>query len=536
MLDNRIFIGDSATISASLEDDNGEPLSLSSVDWECLRPDGSSLIVPSLPIGPPSGTCYMLSADDEGFLAWSTLQWDGKAWNLISSPSNTLSPDKEEATLIIPGTAIDQDGLYRGRAKCNLPDGTTRSVLVNFESYDPFESSLPVEIPVTQYFTNQFITSVLSISDTQGKITGIDIGASVTLTDPILGNFTAPDPASTESVAITAIAGSSTFATDSYEYLISYRCKIGTDGNFLEGYAGLPHTISLDTSHEGQIVFSTTIDPSLSRVIYRRIAGATLWDVVAVVDNTAQTWTDSGTEIGSYPPAGWYGTTEFAITFYAENIGAYNVGAVVQFTVDGPNGRSFTAQRSLTSQTMVYDPLILNQPANTVPTRIVDHAWLKLEDLFDSELGGPWLTDETVKSFNKDKLALLLPDALYLVNNEFQPITDFTEENWPEDHIPLAAQALMVEGIYHLIRSYVEQPLPSGGTLNWYDRRDYITRWQSVLTVEEKKLMNLADKFKLQYTGFGSTSMIVGGYATPITRLSRFWRTRYPRYIGPWGF
>jgi hypothetical protein len=140
------------------------------------------------------------------------------------------------------------------------------------------------------------------------------------------------------------------------------------------------------------------------------------------------------------------------------------------------------------------------------------------------------------RAFNKDKLALLLPDALYLVNNEYQPITNFTEENWPEEHIPLASQALMVEGIYHLIRSYVEQPLPSGGTLNWYDRRDYVTRWQSVLQKEEDKLMHLADKFKLAFTGFGATSMIVGGYATPITRMSRFWRTRYPRYIGPWGF
>lgn len=539
MLDNRVFVGDSATLSATLEGESGESLTLSSVDWEILRPDGSALVVSKLPSGIPTGATYILSAADQGFPPWDTVQWDGMQWNIVSGTSNQLSADNEEGILVIPGAAIDQVGLYRGRAKCNLPDGTTRSVLLNFEAYDPFESELPVEIPVTQYFSNQFITSVLTIKDTQAYITGIDIGASVTLNGPSpipSGGVTAPDPASTESITVSAISGVSSFATGDYEYLIAYRAAIGTDGNFLEGYAGLPHTVSLDSAHQAQLNFTSTIDAGLQRVIYRRLVGSSAWSVVAIIDNTAGTSTDNGAAVGSYPPAAWYGSTDFNVTFYAESAGSYQVGAVVQFTVDGPNDRTFTAQRTLTSSTAVYDPIILNQPANTVPTRIVDHAWMKLEDLFDSELGGPWLTDETLKSFNKDKLALFLPDAIYLVNNEFQPITTFTEENWPEAHIPLAAQALMVEGIYHLIRSYVEQPLPSGGTLNWYDRRDYITRWQSVLQKEEQKLMQLADKFKLQFTGFGATSMIVGGYATPITRLSRFWRTRYPRYIGPWGF
>lgn len=190
----------------------------------------------------------------------------------------------------------------------------------------------------------------------------------------------------------------------------------------------------------------------------------------------------------------------------------------------------------------IIDPLAENSPEGlTTADLIIDHAWMKLEDLFDSEdsesgLGGPWLRDKTFKVFNRDKLARFLPDALYLINNEFQPVTDFDEVNWPVAHVPLASQALMLEGIYHLIRSYVEQPMPAGGQIAYFDRRDYMARWQSVLQSENDKLMKLMDVFKLQYTGFGSTSILVGGYATPITRLSRFWRTRYPRYIGPWGF
>lgn len=181
----------------------------------------------------------------------------------------------------------------------------------------------------------------------------------------------------------------------------------------------------------------------------------------------------------------------------------------------------------------VIDPMETLSP--TIPGQIIDHAWLKLEDLFDSELGGPWLRDKTVQSFNKDKMAALLMDALYVINNEYQPVTDFTQDDWPAGDIPLAAQALLIESIYHLIRSYVEQPTPQGSEMSWFDRRDYFTRWQSVLTVEEAKFFRLLDIFKLQFTGFGSTSMLIGGHSSPITRLSKMWRTRYPRWIGPWG-
>lgn len=535
MLENRIFVGDSASISASLEDETGEPTLLISATWEFLRPDGSPLIVDTLPSGVPSGSVYVLSSAYGDFSAWTTVQWDGKQWNSITGTYNVMNETQTEAILVIPGAAISQDGLYKGRAKFTLSDGQIRSSLVNFEAYDPFETSMPVELPVSQYFTNQFITTVLSISDSQAFVSGIDVGASVGLNAPGI-NVVVPDPGSTESPSFSTVSTSSDFESGDYEYLIAYRVAIGTDGNYIEGYAGIPNIVTLDDTLSTQIIFDTDLDSSLSRVIYRRSSGSPDWFVVIVLDNTAQTFVDEGFYAGSYPPSAWYGSSDLNITFYAEKSGLYRVGTVAQFTVDGPQGRTFTAQRSISTSTQVFDPAIIFSPANTVPIRIIDHSWMKLEDLFDSELGGPWLTDETIKTFNKDKLALLLPDAIYRINNEFQPITTFNEENWPEEHIPLAAQSLMVEGIYHLIRSYVEQPLPSGGQLNWYDRRDYITRWQSVLTKEEEKLMHLADKFKLQFTGFGSTSMIVGGYATPITRLSKFWRTRYPRYIGPWGF
>lgn len=190
--------------------------------------------------------------------------------------------------------------------------------------------------------------------------------------------------------------------------------------------------------------------------------------------------------------------------------------------------------KSLLRTTEVIDAL--SDPVGTSQyDRAVDHAMIKLEDLFDAELGGPWVSDKTFKNFNRDKLGLLLPDALYTVNNEYQPVTSFSIDDFPPEHLPLLSQALLVEAIYHLARSYVEQPMPAGGQIGYFDRRDYLARWQTVLTVEEQKFVRLLDLFKQYYLGFGTTSMLLGGYSTPVTRLSKNWRTRYPRWIGPWG-
>jgi hypothetical protein len=191
-----------------------------------------------------------------------------------------------------------------------------------------------------------------------------------------------------------------------------------------------------------------------------------------------------------------------------------------------------TTHKSYASNFEVVDPLVVL--ASSGIDTAVDHTMVKLEDLFDSDLGGPWLKDETKKAFDRRKLVALLPDALYMINNGYQPTTSFDETNFPTNHYPLVSQALLVEVIFHLIRSYTEQPLPSGGNISWFDRRDYMQRWQSVLEKEAERLTQYIDIFKMEYTGFGATAVLVGGYATPITRMSRYWRMRNPKYIGPW--
>jgi hypothetical protein len=249
----------------------------------------------------------------------------------------------------------------------------------------------------------------------------------------------------------------------------------------------------------------------------------------------------------SYPPftvlqydgTTWNEVTPAAVSILLDNEATLSIPSACT-SLEGPYrglARFTLEDGSIQSQPMpvfeVVDPLAVPDAATGIDIP-VERAWMKLEDLFDSELGGPWLSDKTFAHFDQNKLKRLLPDALYLINNGIQPTTSFDDLNFPSAHYPLVTQALLIEGIYHLIRSYVEQPLPAGSNISYFDRRDYLARWQSVLEKEENKFTQLVDIFKLEYTGFGATSILVGGYGTPLTRMSRYWRMRLPRWIGPW--
>ncbi len=192
-------------------------------------------------------------------------------------------------------------------------------------------------------------------------------------------------------------------------------------------------------------------------------------------------------------------------------------------------------KRSSVQKFEVIDPLEVTGEANTPVDKIVDRAWLKLEDLFDAELGGPHVRDRTLVGFDREKMKRFLPDALYNINNYYQPASGFAEENFPyETHGPLLSQGLLLETMYHLVRSYVEQPVPAGGaTPGYFDRRDYMNRWQAVLTAEETRFNVWLDLFKRDQMNFGSSSILVGGYANYTSRYPRYMRGRFP-YMYRW--
>jgi hypothetical protein len=156
----------------------------------------------------------------------------------------------------------------------------------------------------------------------------------------------------------------------------------------------------------------------------------------------------------------------------------------------------------------------------------VDLTWRKLEDCFDSEIGGPWLRDMTLARFDKSKIKVLLPDALLDINFQ-QPITGFTEDSFPLDNGggALLSQSLLVVTIRHLMRSYAEQPDTNNSPVAFLDRRRYQETWGKMLEVEEAQYRRVLALWKRQYFGLGKSKLLV---ATKAGRLIPApMRTRY---------
>lgn len=204
--------------------------------------------------------------------------------------------------------------------------------------------------------------------------------------------------------------------------------------------------------------------------------------------------------------------------------------AVCQFSLEGGEKRS---ERRVFN---VEDPF-KNAPTTAHET-IAEAVWLRLSDLFDSTEGGPWLRDVTESYFDKRKISQLIDDALFDIN--YQPpqtnitILDFTqvwelagEGSQPDPDQSVLVQGALISVIRHLIRSYVEQPLPQGAQIVYEDRRDYLQRWQSVLQTEQQRYDRLLALWKRQFLGLGRTALLVHSKAGRLTNLQpRSWAAR----------
>lgn len=191
------------------------------------------------------------------------------------------------------------------------------------------------------------------------------------------------------------------------------------------------------------------------------------------------------------------------------------------------------AKRSTMFSFEVIDPLESSSEGTTNLEKALDMSWMLFEDLFDSELGGPFLRDRTMAQFNRNKMDRLAPRAFYRIGNTFQPASSYDETNFPfAGHTPLFTQAMLVETINHLMRSYVEQPSQPNANIPYFDRRDYLNRWKLILDGEEKLLIDWLDLFKRDQLGFQS-SLLVGGYSTNSIRYPRYMRGRVP-YVYRW--
>lgn len=149
---------------------------------------------------------------------------------------------------------------------------------------------------------------------------------------------------------------------------------------------------------------------------------------------------------------------------------------------------------------------------------VVESAWLRFADLFDSPYGGPHLQVYFQARWDRNRMAQLLRIAVGRLNTLAQPHQTYTVDD-PSNLFPvtqwgaLLEHALYVEAIKHLRRSYVEQPDAMGVTVARQDRKDYLARWGEILATEEVDLQSELDTFKIAHMGLGRPRVLVSGGA-----------------------
>ncbi len=174
---------------------------------------------------------------------------------------------------------------------------------------------------------------------------------------------------------------------------------------------------------------------------------------------------------------------------------------------------------------------------------IVDGVRIKFADLFDSPDGGPYLLTQYQAHFTPSRYAQLLGSALGKLHTSSQPYMSYTLN--PDDGplFPVAkwgallSQALYVEVISHLRRSYTEQPDFRGGNVARLDRRDYFDRWGIILQEEREQLARQLDTYKIAHMMMGRPRVLVSGGAygrygptrrpTSAAARPRYWTTYY---------
>lgn len=178
-----------------------------------------------------------------------------------------------------------------------------------------------------------------------------------------------------------------------------------------------------------------------------------------------------------------------------------------EYTVDGLD-RMGEQPVMIGGTAPAYDRLPLGWKA------VVESVWLRVADQFDSPMGGPHLQVYMQSHFGRNRIAQLMEIALGRLNVIAQPVQSYSvgSPKFPlEKWGALLSQALWVETIKHLRRSYMEQPTPTGVNVARLDRSQYMNAWGQLLAEEQADLRSMLDNFKMQHMNLGGGSLKVAG-------------------------
>ena len=207
------------------------------------------------------------------------------------------------------------------------------------------------------------------------------------------------------------------------------------------------------------------------------------------------------------------GTGAYQITLTPDDTAVLgNYTSTWSYALSGDQ-KTFNAYFSIGGAEPAYDQLSAPMKA------IVDQVWIMLSDLFDSPSGGPNLQTWASTNFNRGRIAQLLQRAVGVLNTVAQPFMTYTVDGVGGSVFPvvqwgpLLTQALWVETIKHLRRSYLEQPQFDGGGISRLDRQAYFDRWGQILEEEQEQLKQQLDHFKISNMGLSRPSILVSGGA-----------------------
>ncbi|MEM3008603.1 MAG: hypothetical protein QXY15_11190 [Candidatus Nitrosotenuis sp.] len=201
------------------------------------------------------------------------------------------------------------------------------------------------------------------------------------------------------------------------------------------------------------------------------------------------------------------GTGRFTVPSAVNDVeGEYRAFAKFTYTEDGiPN--------LVKSIPIFYDVIdVFERTGPTPADKAIDMCWTMLEDCFDSEFGGPWLRDMTMRVFDKTKVKQFVPTVLLQINQQM-PFTEYTEESFPwqdQSAEALFAHGLLVATIRHLIRAYTEQPDVLGSPVAYMDRKRYADAWRATYAEEEKLFERWLNRWKLRSYDITTGKLLVG--------------------------
>lgn len=205
-----------------------------------------------------------------------------------------------------------------------------------------------------------------------------------------------------------------------------------------------------------------------------------------------------------------------------EQSGQYIVQA--QFTLNTQEIRSVMINFA------VEDPF--NIPPPTEAQLVAEEVWLRFEDAFDSVEGGPILRDYTLSHFDVRKIERFIPEALLDINVQMPP-TQYSISYFAKPLgngeinplMPLLSKGVMCKVLLHMIRSYIEQPVPQGAQIAYEDRTRYAQSWQTAYTTEREDWISMVRLYKRQELNLGHSALLVGSKAGRLF-MNGTWRTQ----------